>query len=166
MVEEGEKGCDAEKTEEVEDEDKENEDNEDDYASGDDEEDEEGNDASGYTPDEEGSEGTINLADDAVAPDNPLDKVKPGQKVSSPFDLPILPIARTLLVKKGKKGKKGKKVPDGDEEGLLLLSDDEAEEATPLRSQKKKELATKLPTAGSSNKVGTAKGSEDVLMMI
>jgi hypothetical protein len=32
--------------------------------------------------------------------------VKPRQKVSSPFDLPILPIARTLLVKKGKKEKK------------------------------------------------------------
>jgi hypothetical protein len=27
-------------------------------------------------------------------------------------------------------------------------------------------MATKLPTAGSSNKVGTAKSSEDVLMMI
>jgi hypothetical protein len=86
--------------------------------------------------------------------------VKPGQKVSSPFDLLILSIARTLLVKQGKK------VPDGDEESLLLLSNDEAEEATPLRSHKKKELATKLPAAGSSNKVGTAKSSEDVLMMI
>jgi hypothetical protein len=164
-VEEGEKGGDAEKTEEVEDKDKDDKD-EDDYASSDDdddEEEEEDNDASEYTPDEEDSEGTINLADDAVAPDNLLDKVKPGQKVSSPFDLPILPIAQTLLVKQGKKGKK---VPDGDEESLLLLSDDEVEEATPLRSQKKKELATKLPAAGSGNKVSTAKSSKDVLMMI
>jgi len=86
--------------------------------------------------------------------------VKPGQKVSSPFDLPILPIAKTLLVKQGKK------VPYGDEDSVLLLSNDEAEETTPLRSQKKKELATKLPAAGSSNKVGTAKSSKDVLMMI
>ena len=58
-----------------------------------------------------------------------------------------------------KKGKKEKKVPDSDEESLLLLSNDEAEEATPLRSQKKKELATKLPAAGSSSKVGTAKAT-------
>jgi hypothetical protein len=52
----------------------------------------------------------------------------------------VLPIAKTLLVKQGKKGKKGKKgkmVPDGDENSILLLSHDEAEEATPLRSQKK-----------------------------
>jgi len=160
-VEEGEKGGDAEKTKEVEDEDKGEKDDEDDYASGNDEEEKEGDDGSEYTPDEEGSEGTINLADDAVAPDKPLDKVKPGQKVSSPFDLLI--IAWTLLVMQGKKGKK---IPDGDEESLLLLSNDEAEEATPLRSQKKKELATKLPAAGSSSKVGTAKSSEDVLMMI
>jgi hypothetical protein len=81
----------------------------------------------------------------------------------------VLPIAKTLLVKQGKKGKKGKKgkmVPDGDENSILLLSHDEAEEATPLRSQKKKELATKSPPAGSSTKVGTTKSSEDVLMMI
>jgi hypothetical protein len=86
-----------------------------------------------------------------VAPDNPPDKVKPVQKVSSPFDLPILPIAKTLLVKQGKKGKKGKKgkmVPDGDEDSILLLSNDEVEEATPLRSRKKKELATKSPLPG------------------
>jgi hypothetical protein len=35
-----------------------------------------------------------------------------------------------------------------------------------LRSQKKKELVTKLPAAGSIIKVGTAKSSKDVLMMI
>jgi len=162
-VEEGEKGGAAKKTEKVEDKDKDNEVDDDNDASGNYVEEEEDNDGSDYTPDKEGSEGTINLTDDTVAPDNLLDKVKPGQKVSSPFDLPILPIARTLLVKKGKKAKK---VPDGDKEGLLLLSDDEAEEATPLRSQKKKELATKLPAAGSSSKVGTTKSSEDVLMMI
>jgi hypothetical protein len=87
-----------------------------------------------------------------------LDEVKPGQKVSSPFDLLILPIARTLLIKKGKKGKKG---PDGDEESLLLLSDEEA----PL-TKKKVKLATKLPAAGSSSKVGTSNSSKDVLLMI
>jgi hypothetical protein len=100
---------------------------------------------------EEGSEGTVNLADDTVDPDNPPDKLKPKKKVSSPFDLLILPIAKTLLVKQGKKGKKGKMVPDGDEDSILLLSNDETEEATPLRSQKKKELATNSPAAGSSS---------------
>jgi hypothetical protein len=159
-VEEGEKGGAAKKTEKVEDKDKDNEVDDDNDASGNYVEEEEDNDGSDYTPDKEGSEGTINLTDDTVAPDNLLDKVKPGQKVSSPFDLPILPIAKTLLVKQGKK------VPYGDEDSVLLLSNDEAEEATPLRSQKKKELATKLPAAGSSNKVGTAKSSKDVLMMI
>ncbi len=44
--------------------------------------------------------------------------MKPVQKVSSPFDLPILPIAKTLLVKQGKK------VPYGDEDSVLLLSND------------------------------------------
>ena len=159
-VEEGEEGRAAQKMDEVEDEDKDEKDNEDEDASGDDDDDEKGNDASDYAPGKEGSEGTINLADDAVAPDNPPDKVKAGQKVSSPFDHLIHPITRTLLVKKGKKEKK---VPDGDEESLLLLSD---EEAPPLRSQKKKELATKLPTAGSGRKVGTTSSSKDVLMMI
>jgi hypothetical protein len=72
-------------------------------------EDEDLNDDDGidYGPDDDGLEGIINLDNDAVAADNLPDKVKPGQKVStSPFDLPVLPIARTLLVKKGKKGKK------------------------------------------------------------
>jgi hypothetical protein len=119
---------------------------------------------SDYAPAQDGSDGdgTVDIADDV---DNLTDKVKPVQKekVSSPFDLPILPIARTFLVKQGKKGKKGMKITDGHEESLLLLSD---EEAPPLRSQKKKELATKLPVAGSSSKVGTTKSSEDVLMMI
>jgi hypothetical protein len=156
-------GVTGEKMEKVEDEDKEDEDGDDDSNSGDDEEEELGNEGTDSPPFEEGSEGKVNLAVDAVASDNLPDKVKPVQKVSSPFDLPILPIAKTLLVKQGKKGKK---VPDGDEESILLLIDDEAEEATPLRSQKKKELATKSPAAGSSNKVGTAKSSEDVLMMI
>jgi len=150
-VEEREEVGVAQKTDEVEDEDKDDEDNEDD--------DKKGNYASDYVPDEEVSEGTIDLADDTVAPDNPLDKVKPGQKVSSPFDLLILPIANTLLVKKGKKEKK---VPDGDEESLLLLSN---EEAPPL-TKKKKELVTKLPTPGSNSKVGTTNSSEDILMMI
>jgi len=158
-------GVAGEKLEETENKDKEDEEGEDDSGSGDDEEEDSGNEGSKYAPAEEGSEGTVNLTDDAVAPDNPLDKVKPVQKVSSPFDLPILPIAKTLLVKQGK-GKKGNMVPDGDNDSILLLSDDEAKEATPLRSQKKKVLATKLPPAGSSSKVGTSASSEDALMMI
>jgi len=94
------------------------------------------------------------LADDI---DNMPDDVKPSpkEKVSSPFDLPILPIAKTLLVKQGKKGKQGKKMPEGDGDSLLLLSD---EEAPPL-TKKKKVLATKLPAAGSSSKVGTSTSS-------
>jgi hypothetical protein len=127
-------GVAGEKLVEAEDKDKEDEDGDNDSASGDNEEEESGNEGSKYAPVEEGSEGTVSLADDPVAPDNPLDKVKPVQKVSSPFDLPILPIAKTLLAKQGKKGKK---VPGGDEDSILLLSNDEAEEATPLRSQKK-----------------------------
>jgi len=54
--------------------------------------------------------------------------VKPSQKekVSSPFDLPILPIAKTMLVKQGKKGKQGPKLPDGDDnDSILMLSNDE-----------------------------------------
>jgi len=157
-AEEGEKGGDAEKTEEVED----DKDDDDDSVSSNNVEEEEGNYGSEYTPDSSDGDGTVNLADDV---DNLLDKVKPSkkEKVSSPFDLLILPIAKTLLVKQVKKGKK---VPDSDEDSILLLSDDEVEEASPLRSQKKKELATKLPAAGSSSKVGTTKSSEDVLMMI
>jgi hypothetical protein len=48
----------------------------------------------------------VNLADDV---DNLPDEVKPSQKekVFHPFHLPILPIAKTLLVKQGKKGKRG-----------------------------------------------------------
>jgi hypothetical protein len=147
------------------DEEKEEEDGDDDSVSSINEEEESVNEGSHYNPDGSAGDGTVHLADDV---DNLPDQVKPShkEKVSSPFDLPILPIAKTLLVKQEKKGKKGKKVPDGDEFSVLLLSEDEAEVATPLRSQKKKEMATKLPAAGSSNKVGTAKSSEDVLMMI
>jgi hypothetical protein len=158
-------GVAGEKMEEAEYKDDPDEDGDDDSSSSNDDEEESGNEGSNSPPFEEDSEGTGNLADDAVAPDNPPEKVKPVQKVSSPFYLPILPIAKTLLVKQGKKGKKGKTFPDGDEDSILLLSDDEAEEATPLRSQKKKKLATKLPAAGSSIKVGTTKNSEDVLMI-
>jgi hypothetical protein len=114
---------------------------------------------SDYAPIDDGSEGTINLSDDTLAADNLPDKVKPGQKVSSPFDLPILPIARTLLVKKGKKGKK---VHDGDDESVLLLSNEEC-----VLKKKKGKSVTKLPAAGSSSKVGTDENSsKDVLMMI
>jgi hypothetical protein len=122
----------------------------------DDDEDGTNDEDSEYAPAGDGSngDGTVDMADDA---DNLPDEVKPGQKISSPFDL-ILPIAGILLVKKGKKGKK---VPDGDEESLLLLSDEEA----PLKKKKGK-LATKLPAAGSSSKVGTSNSSKDVLLMI
>jgi hypothetical protein len=128
--------------EEAEEKDKEDDDDDNDSGSGDDEDEEWGNEGSKYAPAEEGSEGTVNLADDAVAPDNPPDKVKPVQKVSSPFDLLILPIAKTLLVKKGKKGNM---IHDGDDVSIILLTDDEAKEGTPLKSQKKKVLATKSP---------------------
>ena len=128
--------------EEAEEKDKEDDDDDNDSGSGDDEDEEWGNEGSKYAPAEEGSEGTVNLADDAVAPDNPPDKVKPVQKVSSPFDLLILPIAKTLLVKKGKKGNM---IHDGDDVSIILLTDDEAKECTPLKSQKKKVLATKSP---------------------
>jgi hypothetical protein len=157
-------GVAGEKLEEAEDKDK--EDDDDDSGSSDNEEEDSGNEGNEYAPAEQGSEGTVNLADDAVAPDNLPDKVKPVQKVTSPFDLLILPIAKTLLVKQGKKGKKGNMVHDGDDESILLLTDDEAKEATPLKSQKKKVLATKSPLAGSSSKVGTSASSEDALMMI
>jgi len=52
-------------------EDKEDEDGDDDSASSDEEEEESGDEGSEYAPAEDGSEGTVNLADDAVAPDNP-----------------------------------------------------------------------------------------------
>jgi hypothetical protein len=90
-VEEGKEGGVKQKTDQVEDDDNEDDNDED--------EDENGNDASDYALDEDGLEGTVNLADDTLASDNLPDKVKPGQKVSSPFDLLILPIARTFLVK-------------------------------------------------------------------
>jgi hypothetical protein len=157
-------GVAGEKLEEAEDKDKEDDNDDNDYGSGDDEEEEDsGNEKSEYAPAEEGSEGTVNLADDAVAPDNLPDKVKPVQKVSSLFDLPILLIAKTLLVKQGKKGNM---VHDGDDYSIILLTDDEAKEATLLKSQKKKVLATKSPPAGSTSKVGTSASSEDALMMI
>jgi hypothetical protein len=161
-------GVVADKMEEVEEEedkkkeDQEEEDGDDDSVSGDNEEEDSVDEGSDYNPDGSAGDGTVHLVDDI---DNLLDEVKPSQKekVSSPFDLPILPIAKTLLVKQGKKGKT---VHDGDEDSILLLSDDEAEEATLLRSWKEKELATKLPAAGSSSTVGTTKSSEAVLMMI
>jgi len=159
-------GVAADKMEEVEKgEDKEDKDSDDDSVGGVNEKEELVSEGSEYNPDGSAGDGTVHLADDV---DNLPDLVKPSQKekVSSPFDLPILPIAKTLLVKQEKKGKKGKKAPDSDEFSILLLSNDEVEVATPLRSQKKKEMATKLPAAGSSNKVGTAKSSEDVLMTI
>jgi hypothetical protein len=116
-------------------------------------------DGNDYAPVYDDSEGTIDLAKDALAADNLPDKVKPGQKVSSPFDLLILPIARTLLVKKGKKGKK---VHNGDDESILLLSNEEC-----VLKKKKGKLATKLPTSESSSKVGTTENSsKDVLIMI
>jgi len=93
--------------------------------------------------------------------------VKPSgkEKVSSPFDAPILPIAKTMLVKQGKKGKQGPKFGEGDDESILLLTDDEAKPGSPSK-QKKKVLATKSPPPGSASKVGTSASSEEALMMI
>jgi hypothetical protein len=161
-------GVAGEKLEEAEENAKENKDDDDDDGddSGGDENDEDvesGNEESEYAPPEDGSEGTVNLAEDTVAPDNPPDKVKPVQKVSSPFDLPILPTAKALLVKKGKKSNQ---VHDGDDNSIILLTDDEAKEGTPLKSQKKKVLATKSPPPRSASKVGTSASSEDTLMII
>jgi hypothetical protein len=165
------KGVAGEKLEEAEDENKEDDnDDDDDSGGGDDDEDEEsGEEESEYAPLEDGSEGTVMLADDTVAHVNNLpDEVKPSQKekVSSPFDLPILPIAKTMLVKQGKKGKQGPKLPDGDDnDSILMLTDDEAKEASPLK-QKKRVLATKSPPPGSASKGGTSAISKDALMMI
>jgi len=163
-------GVDADKMEEVKEKEKEEEqkedDNDDDDSGGSnvEEEEESGDDRSEYNPDGSAGDGTVNLADDA---DNLPDEVKPSQqeKVSSPFDLRILPIAKNMLVKQGKKGKQGPKLAEGDDESILLLTDDEAKEATPSK-QKKKVLAAKSPPPGSANKVGTSASSEDALMMI
>ena len=162
---------DEEQNEEEQKEEEENHDEDDDDdcgGGGDNDEDEEsGEEDSDYAPPEDGSEGTgtVTLADDV---DNLPDVVKPSgkEKVSSPFDAPILSIAKTMLVKQGKKGKQGPKLAEGDDESILLLTDDEAKEATPLKSQKKKVLATKSPTTGSASKVGRSATSEDALMMI
>ncbi len=167
-------GVDADKMEELKEKEKEEEqkeeekeeDNDDDDSGGSNVEEEEelGDDGSEYNPDGSAGDGTVNLADDA---DNLPDEVKPSQqeKVSSPFDLRILPIAKNMLVKQGKKGKQGPKLAEGDDESILLLTDDEAKEATPSK-QKKKVLAAKSPPPGSANKVGTSASSEDALMMI
>jgi len=170
MEEVKEKEKDEEQNEEEQKEEEENHDEDDDDDSvggGDDDEDEEsGEEDSDYAPPEDGSEGTgtVTLADDV---DNLPDVVKPSgkEKVSSPFDAPILPIAKTMLVKQGKKGKQGPIIGEGDDESILLLTDDEAKPGTPLK-QKKKVLATKSPTPGSASKVGTRAGSEEALMMI
>jgi hypothetical protein len=159
-------GVAGEKLEEAEDENKDDDDDDDDSGGDDDDEDEEsGDEENEYAPPEDGSEGTVILADDAVAHvDNLPDVVKPSQKekVSSPYDLAILPIAKTMLVKKGKKGNT---IPDGDNDSILMLTDDEAKSATPSK-QKKKVLATKSPPPGSASKVGTSASSEEALMMI
>jgi hypothetical protein len=105
---------------------------------------ESGDEESKYAPPEDGSEGTVNLVEDAAAPDNPLDKLKPVQKVSSPFDLPILPTAKALLVKKGKKSNQ---VHDGDDDSIILLTDNEVKEGTPLKSQKKEGIGNQVAPA-------------------
>jgi hypothetical protein len=98
-------GVAGEKLEEAE-ENKDDDDDDDDSGGDDDEDEESGDEESEYAPPEDGSEGTgtVTLADDV---DNLPDVVKPSgkEKVSSPFDAPILPIAKTMLVKQGKKGK-------------------------------------------------------------
>ncbi len=142
---------------------------EDSYLDEDDEDSESGDEGSDYVPPEDGSVGTVILADDTMAHvDNLPDKGKPSQKekVSSPIDLPILPIAKTMVVKQGKKGKQGPKLAVGDDDSIFLLTDDEAKEPTSLKSQKKKVLATKSPPPGSASKVGRSATSEDALMMI
>jgi len=158
-------GVAGEKLEEAE-ENKDDDDDDDDSGGDDDEDEESGDEESEYAPPEDGSEGTgtVTLADDV---DNLPDVVKPSgkEKVSSPFDAPILPIAKTMLVKQGKKGKQGPIIGEGDDESILLLTDDEAKPGTPLK-QKKKVLATKSPTPGSASKVGTRASSEEALMMI
>ena len=167
MEEVKKKEKDEEQNEEEQKEEEENHDEDDDDDSGgggdNDEDEESGEEDSDYAPPEDGSEGTgtVTLADDV---DNLPDVVKPSQKekVSSPIDLPILPIAKTFLVKQGKKGKEGKKLPDGDDDSILLLSDEE----DPPLTKKKKVLATKSPLPGSASKVGTSASSEDALMMI
>jgi hypothetical protein len=132
-----------------------------DSASGNEKEEESGDEGNEYNPDGSSGDRTVNLADDI---DNVPDEVKPSQKenVSSPFDLPILPIVKTMLVKQGKKGKQGKKLPDGDGDNILLLGDEE----DPPLTKKKKVSATKSSPAGSSSKVGTSTSSEDALLMI
>jgi hypothetical protein len=170
MEEVKEKEKDEEQNEEEQKEEEENHDEDDDDDSGgggdDDEDEESGEEDSGYAPPEDGSEGTgtVTLADDV---DNLPDVVKPSgkEKVSSPFDAPILPIAKTMLVKQGKKGKQGPKVGEGDDESILLLTDDEAKPGSPSK-QKKKVLATKSPPPGSARKVGTSGSSKEALMMI
>jgi hypothetical protein len=156
-IEDTDKGEDNEDGIEGTDKAEDDEDEETEKAEDDDDEDGTNDEDSEYAPagDDSDGDGTVDIADDA---DNLPDEVKPGQKVSSPFDLLILPIARTFLVEKGKKRKK---VPDGNEESLLLLSNEEA----PLKKKEGK-LATKLPAAGRSSKVGTSNSSEDVLIMI
>jgi hypothetical protein len=171
MEEVKKKEKDEEQNEEEQKEEEENHDEDDDDDSGgggdNDEDEESGEEDSDYAPPEDGSEGTgtVTLADDV---DNLPDVVKPSgkEKVSSPFDAPILPIAKTMVVKQGKKGKQGPKLAEGDDESILLLTDDDAKEATPLKSQKKKVLATKSPPPGSASKVGRSATSKDALMMI
>jgi len=172
-VKEKEKEEEQKKEEQKEEEEKHDDDDEDDSGSGgdDDEDEDSGDEDSDYAPPEDGSEGTgtVILADDAVSHvDNLPDIVKPSQKekVSSPFDVPILPIAKTMLVKQGKKEKQGPKLPEGDDDdSILMLSDNDAKPANPSK-QKKKVLATKSPPPGSTSKVGTSASSEEALMMI
>ena len=163
-------GVPGDKLEEAEDENKDDDDDANDSGSDEDDEDSEsGDEGSDYVPPEDGSVGTVILADDTMAHvDNLPDKGKPSQKekVSSPIDLPILPIAKTMVVKQGKKGKQGSKLAVGDDDSILLLTDDDAKEPTSLKSQKKKVLATKSPLPGSASKVGTSASSEEALMMI
>jgi cobalamin biosynthesis protein CobT len=171
MEEVKEKEKEEEQNEEEQKEEEENPDEDDDDDSGgggdDDEDEDSGEEDSDYAPLEDGSEGTgtVIVADDI---DNLRDVVKPSQKekVSSPFVAPILPIAKTMLVKQGKKGKQGPKFGEGDDDdSILLLSNDDAKPTSPSK-QKKKVLATKSPPPGSASKVGTGASSEEALMMI
>jgi hypothetical protein len=103
-------GVAGEKLEEAEG-NKDDDSDDDDSGAGDDDEDvESGDEESKYAPPEDGSEGTVILADDAVAHVNNLpDKVKLSQKekVSSQFDLPILPIAKTMWLSRERRESRG-----------------------------------------------------------
>jgi hypothetical protein len=89
-------------------EDKDDEDGDDDSASGYEEEEESGNEGSEYNPDASAGDGTVNLLADDI--DNLPNEKKPSpkEKVSSPFDLLILPIVRPCWLSRGRRESRGR----------------------------------------------------------